>query len=130
MAARMDIAKIVTPYRMQGQRHNAEEAEEKMLKKTQKEWKVQKDDRQTDGQAHKRQLLHVSEKESERVRETKTKGINETVLKIFPFLRTKYFGFLNALKLVKNTNCCQWNKLNFALYLFTAFSTLDLITID
>lgn len=65
-------------------------------------------DRQTGRQAHKRQLLHVSEKESEReVRETKTKGINETVLQIFPLPRTKYFRFLSALKLAKNTNCCQ-----------------------
>lgn len=65
-------------------------------------------DRPKDRQAHKRQLLHVSEKESEREeRETKTKGINETVLQIFPLPRTKYFGFLNALKLAKNTNCCQ-----------------------
>lgn len=73
---------------------------------------IKSTDGMTDGQAgrqtHKRQLLHVSEKESEReVRETKTKGINETVLQIFPLPRTKHFGFLNALKLVKNTNCCQ-----------------------
>lgn len=108
MAARMDIAKIVTPYRMQRQRHNAEEAEEKMLKKCRRNKKSRRNDRRTGRQAHKRQLLHVSEKESEREeRETKTKGINETVLQIFPLPRTKYFGFLNALKLAKNTNCCQ-----------------------
>lgn len=51
MAARMNIAKIVTPYRMQRQRHNAEEAEEKMLKKCSRNKKYRRNDRQTERQA-------------------------------------------------------------------------------